>query len=257
MIYLHEKRYEYLEEINEGVLRQIPENRAADRPAVLDVGCGSGALSESIKQKGYEVWGIEENEEAASRAERRLDRVLRLSLHDHEAVRTALGERKFDYLIFSDVLEHVYDPFSVLREYLGFVKEGCRVVISVPNALVWTNRWNFLFGRFEYADTGVMDRTHIRWFTFRSAKRLVCAAGCTLKKVDYTPFFVRALLPLIKKFLRSGSEGDRRQLIDSPAYKTYMRTVYPVEYVAGCWLKSWFGFRIILVATKDAGSRPS
>jgi len=251
MIHLHEKRYEYLEEINEGVVRQIPANRAAVRPTVLDVGCGSGAMAEAVRQKGYEVWGLEENEEAAGRAARRLDCVLRLNLHDYPAVRTALGERKFDYLIFSDVLEHVYDPFSVLREYLGFVRSGGRVVISVPNALVWTNRASFLFGRFEYADTGVMDRTHIRWFTFRSAKRLVRAAGCTLEKVDYTPFFVRAALPLIKKLLRSGPVGNRRQLIDSPAYKAYMRTVYPLEYIAGFWLKSWFGFRIILVGVKD------
>ena len=251
MIHLHQKRYEYLEEINDGVVRQIPENRVSPPPLVLDVGCGSGALSEAIKQKGYEVWGIEENREAADRASRRLDRVLCLNLHDHDGVRATLGERKFDYLIFSDVLEHVYDPFSVLREYLRFVKDGGRVVISVPNALVWTNRVAFLFGRFEYADTGVMDRTHIRWFTFRSAKRLVRAAGCTLQKVDYTPFFVRAALPLIKKFLRSGPAGNRRQLIDSPAYKTYMRTVYPLEYVAGFWLKSWFGFRIILVGVKN------
>ena len=251
MIHLHEKRYEYLEEINEGVLRQIPVSFSAPSPSVLDVGCGSGALSEAIKQKGYEVWGLEENEEAAGRASARIDRVMRLNLHDFEAVRSAVGERRFDYLVFSDVLEHVYDPFSVLREYLRLVKEGGRVVISVPNALVWTNRLSFLFGRFEYADTGVMDRTHMRWFTFRSAKRLVRAAGCRLERVDYTPFVVRAALPLIKKFMRSGPEGNRRQLIDSKAYKTYMRRVYPIEYAAGFWFKTWFAFRIILVGVKN------
>ncbi|HWB98892.1 MAG TPA: methyltransferase domain-containing protein, partial [Bryobacteraceae bacterium] len=193
----------------------------------------------------------------AGRAARRLDGVLHLNLHDYAAVRAGLGARKFDYLVFSDVLEHVYDPYSVLREYLRHVKDGGRVVISVPNALVWTNRASFLFGRFEYADTGVMDRTHIRWFTFRSAKRLVRAAGCTLERVDYTPFFVRAALPLIKKMLRSGPDGNRRQLIDSPAYKTYMRTVYPLEYIAGFLFKSWFGFRIILVGVKTPAALPT
>lgn len=256
MIHLHERRYEYLEEINEGVVRQVPWQRSDPRPAVLDVGCGSGALSEAISKKGYDVWGIEENREAAGRAAPRIDRVMQLNLHDFDAVRAALGATRFDYLVFSDVLEHVYDPFSVLREYLRYVKDGGRVVISVPNALVWTNRLGFLFGRFEYADTGVMDRTHVRWFTFRSAKRLVRAAGCTLEKVDYTPFVVRAALPLIKKFMGGAPDGDRRQLIDSKAYRAYMRAVYPFEYAAGFWLKSWLAFRIILVGVKNPERPP-
>jgi len=250
MIHLHKKRYEYLEEINVGALKQIPDNRTGAPRAVLDVGCGSGALSEMIKRRGYEVWGIEENQEAAARAARRIDRVMQVNLLHHGAVRAAIGERRFDCLLFSDVLEHLYDPYTVLREYLHYLKDGGRVVISVPNALVWTNRLSFFFGRLEYQDTGVMDRTHIRWFTFRSAKRLLCAAGCTLVKVDYTPLFVRAALPLIKRILRR-REGDRRQIIDSPAYRWYMRVVYPVEYAAGYWRKPLFAFRIILVGTKN------
>jgi 2-polyprenyl-3-methyl-5-hydroxy-6-metoxy-1,4-benzoquinol methylase len=253
VIHLHEKRYEYLEEINEGVVRQIPVLRAPPRPLVLDVGCGSGALSEAIRKRGYEVWGIEENKEAAGRAAARIDRVMRLNLNQVAAVRAAVGGRTFDYLVFSDVLEHVYDPFTVLRDYLRLVKDGGRVVISVPNALVWTNRLSFLFGRFEYADTGVMDRTHMRWFTFRSAKRLVRAAGCTLERVDYTPFVVRAALPLIKRLMRAKPSGNRRQLIDSAPYRAYMRAVYPVEYAAGFWLKTWLAFRIILVGVKQPG----
>ncbi len=254
MIHLHKKRYEYMEEINDGVDRQFARNPGPGRPSILDVGCGSGALSNSIKEKGYEVWGVEENAGAAAAAGARLDRVLLLNLNNHAEVRQMIGDKKFDYLIFSDVLEHVYDPFSVLQEYLQFVKEGGRVVISVPNALVWTNRLCFLFGRFEYADTGVMDRTHIRWFTFRSAKRLLRAAGCTVEKVDYTPFFLRAMLPVIKRVMRR-ADGNRRQIIDSPAYRMYQRYVYPIEYVAGYWLRSWFAFRIILVGVKKKMDR--
>ncbi|HEV2947859.1 MAG TPA: class I SAM-dependent methyltransferase [Gemmataceae bacterium] len=249
MIHLHKKQYEYLEEINICVLKQIPANDGAEKKSVLDVGCGSGALSEAIRQKGYNVWGIEGHQATSQIAAKRIDRVLNLDLQDLDTVAAALGDQQFDYLVFSDVLEHIYDPFQILTRYLHFVKPGGRLVISVPNALVWTNRINFVFGRFEYADTGTMDRTHIRWFTFSSAKRLVQAAGCKIEHVDYRPYFIRAALPLMKKVVWSKGT-DRRRIIDSPAYRKYLRFIYPVEYAIGYFFKPLAAFQIVLTAVK-------
>jgi len=73
-------------------------------------------------------------------------------------------------------------------------------LISVPNVAVWTIRIKLLFGNFDYTDTGTMDRTHIRFFTLKTAKMIVKESGCSIVKVDSTPFMVRAILPFIKKF---------------------------------------------------------
>ena len=250
MIYLNQKHYPYFEEINEGILKWIPLNSASDSSVVLDVGCGQGALAEAIAKRGHTVWGIEANTEAAQKAQGRLAQLVQEDITAIPQIQKKLGPQKFDILVFSDVLEHLTDPFFIFKSYLDFLKPGGMALVSVPNALVWTNRVAFLFGRFEYADTGVMDRTHLRFFTFKTAKRLVRAAGCRIHKVDYTPFIVRAFLPLIKKIMTSGGENDRRQLMDSPAYKLYMKWIYPIEYAFGVCFKPWFAFRIILVAKK-------
>jgi methionine biosynthesis protein MetW len=254
MINLDKKTYAYLEEVNDGILKQFPYG--ADGSAkVLDVGCGSGALAEAIGHRGYTVWGIEQNEGAVAAARSRgVARVIQADLTDLPAVRQALGQSQFDYLVFSDVLEHIYDPLAVLNAYSAWLKPGGRLLVSVPNIAAWTRRLALLMGRFEYADTGVMDRTHIRFFTFATAKRLVRAAGFALRKVDYTPYATRAMLPLIKKLMLPGKGGaaevNRRQMMDSPLFRFYHRWVYPVEYVLLWWWKSLFAFRIIVVGVK-------
>ena len=168
-------------------------------------------------------------------------------------VRSEVGDRRFDHLVFSDVLEHFCDPFSVLAIYLSFLKKGGRLVISVPNAVVWTNRLRILFGDFRYTATGITDRTHVRFFTFNTTTELVRAAGCELEFVDQTPHLARALLPLVKKVVLKGedTEGtDRRQLIDSPLYRFYMKHLYRIDYrIAGLW-KTVFAFRIVVGARK-------
>lgn len=253
---LNQQKYAYFEEINEGILREISPNIAGTEVFVLDVGCGSGALSEAITKKGYVVWGIENHPEAIKKAATRLDKVLAADLTDTVTVGENIGDQKFDLIIFSDVLEHLYDPFSILKFYLKFLQKDGTVLISVPNMVAWWNRLKFLFGFFEYAETGVMDRTHIRFFTFATAKNLVQKANCTIIKVNYTPFVVRAFLPLIKKLFSSHemptkNEGDRSQILDSPLYQIYMRYIYPIEYFLFSWWKSLFAFRIIIVGRKN------
>jgi len=253
-MFTYDGSYPYLEEVNEGVLRHIAPVNAGAGSTVLDVGCGQGSLGAEIASLGYEVWGIENAASAAGRAEERLSRLVPCDLTDEAAVRKELGDEQFDTIVFSDVLEHVYDPLTVLRSYMDYLEPGGRVLISLPNVANWQTRLTLLFGRFEYQDSGVHDRTHIRFFTYKTATEMVTRAGLQVDEVDSTPFIARAVLPLAKRILSRPGGGDTppdpRALIDSSAYRLYMRYVYPLEYRLGSLRKPLLAFRIILVASR-------
>jgi hypothetical protein len=153
-------------------------------------------------------------------------------------------------------LEHVFDPLYVLRAYLPFLADNGKLLISLPNSLHWLNRLYFMFGKFNYEMTGTMDRTHIRFFTFRTAKKLLEANHCVVEKIDSTPFIIRSFLPFIKAFFyKKNSRIERhkpsRTIMDSPLYNVYINYIYPVEYWLTRIMPSLLAFRIILVAKKN------
>src|SRR5436190_12003246 len=108
MIHLNRRAYPYMEEVNEGIVREF-RLLGKETGRALDVGCGRGQLGEEIRKLGWEVWGVEQAGEACAVAGPRLDRLIESDLHDVEHVRANLDQAPFDALIFSDVLEHVYD----------------------------------------------------------------------------------------------------------------------------------------------------
>ena len=228
--------YPYWEDINEGILLAIPNQKTGPKLRVLDVGCGRAALGQAILERGHSVWGVECEPSAVEKAAARLERVIAPNLNDRMAIEKELAGQDFDCIVFSDVLEHVYDPLGTLRMYLQFLKPGGSVLISVPNIANWEARLNLFFGRFEYATSGVMDRTHIRFFTRSSARRIVKAAGLAVEQVGGTPYLLRACVPLIKRFLASGHpsgmepQESRGGIIDSPLYLWYQKLIYPIEY---------------------------
>ena len=253
MFELDRGHYPYLEEINEGILRQFA-HAGGSPERVLDVGCGQAALAAEIRALGHQVWGIEASPIAVAKAAPRIDRCIHADLLDTRAIEAALAGKCFDAILFSDVLEHLYDPLAALRFYARFLAPGGRLLVSVPNALNWQTRLAFFFGRFEYQETGVLDRTHVRFFTFRSAARLLEAAGCAIERIDFTPHLVRAFLPAIKRLLvpRTAAAGQEqaRAILDSPMFRFYQRWLYPLEYRLAAVRKPLFAFRIVLIARR-------
>lgn len=114
------KDYPYLEEINEGIVKQIPPAKGS--AAILDVGAGRGLLGAALVQLGYEVCALESNVLIAEDAKKRVHQVICADLHEVATVREVLQGKKFNYLVFSDVLEHVYDPLQILRDYQEFLQ---------------------------------------------------------------------------------------------------------------------------------------
>jgi O-antigen biosynthesis protein len=159
---------------------------------VLDCGCGAGALGAELVRRGHRVTGIECDGRAAAAAVNRIDRVLTGRLED---VVPTLPERAFDCVICADVLEHLADPWTMTSWLAGRLRPGGCFVCSLPNVrhlgllvdLVVRGRW-------AYGDSGVLDRTHLRFFTRDSARSLLEAAGLEVGQVTGKPEHYRGAL---------------------------------------------------------------
>ena len=213
----------YFDYANPGILRRLGTGHR-----VLDVGCGGGALAEAAQVSGNRVTGVERDFESAARAAARGVLVVAHDATDLDGLAPRIGG-PFDRIVFADLLEHLADPASVLAGYRRFLAPGGRVLISVPNVAAWTVRLALLCGRFRYADSGIMDRTHLRWFTCATARELAREAGYRELGFDLTPHLTRAVWPLIKQVFRRGGETDPGAVLASPAYRAYQRWVEPVE----------------------------
>jgi SAM-dependent methyltransferase len=139
---------------------------------VLDVGCGGGDNAQLIHaaHPEVEVVGLTHNAEEAKIAEPHMDAVHVIDL-ERGLTDAAMAEwgPPFDLLLFSHVLEHLIDPVAVLRRCLTHLTPGGHVLIAVPNVLEWRTRMQFLRGSFVYTDDGILDRTHMRFFTYDTA----------------------------------------------------------------------------------------
>jgi 2-polyprenyl-3-methyl-5-hydroxy-6-metoxy-1,4-benzoquinol methylase len=150
----------------------------ADAQRVLDVGCHTGAFGHALKQaRRIEVWGVEPAREPAAVAATRLDHVLAEEL----GADSPLPERHFDAIVFNDVLEHMTSPWDMLELAQRWLAPHGVVVISLPNLLHVDNLEHMLFERdFRYEGRGVRDRTHLRFFTRKSALRMIESCGYTV-----------------------------------------------------------------------------
>jgi SAM-dependent methyltransferase len=150
---------------------------------ILDIGCGEGAFAASLKREreGVSVTGVEIDPGAAQTARAHLDRVL---TGDAASALPQLEAEAFDVIVLNDVLEHVPDPESLLRALRPLVAEGGCLVASIPNVReFFTVKDLVLHGRWEYQDEGILDRTHVRFFTRSSLPGLFERAGYELETV--------------------------------------------------------------------------
>ena len=162
---------------------------------VLDVGCGSGVHGAELKRiHQHNVTGVDLSEESIRRASTRLAAAHVADITRPEDYPFASGPG-FDVILFSDILEHIYDPVTVLRSHLKLLKPGGYVLISLPNVAIWNVRLELLFGRFRYQDTGTLDRTHIRFFTRRSFRELLASCGLEVARSRITPGILRRSCP--------------------------------------------------------------
>ena len=168
---------------------------------VLDVGCGGGALGAEYKRRNPRAryFGIELDPDAARLAATRLDAVAEV---DVEADPLPFGDTVFDCVLYGDVLEHLVDPWALLREHAKYLSPEGTVLVCMPNVEHWSFAARLLTGNFDYEEQGLFDHTHLRWFTPRMMGKALADAGLQLSDVSPRPIareqaeqFVSALAP--------------------------------------------------------------
>jgi methionine biosynthesis protein MetW len=165
-------------EVTGMILALVPEGAR-----VLDVGCGTGASTALIRdRRKAEVVGLEPHPDRARMArDRGLD--VRAGVLDAGA---AEGLGTFDVVLFMDVLEHMVNPVPALEAARSLLRPGGFVAASIPNVAHWSVRLDLARGRFDYTQWGILDGTHLRWFTAEGVRRLFRAAGFELERLDVT-----------------------------------------------------------------------
>lgn len=152
----------------------------------LDIGCAAGLFARSLMDRnGAEVWGVEPDNNAAREAGERIYRVINSTIED--AI-DKLPDTYFDLIVMNDVLEHLVDPEACLSRLLPKLKTGGHLLCSVPNVRYYKHiRELIVHGDWEYREEGILDRTHLRFFTIKSLAAMIGRLNCeiiTLKCIN-------------------------------------------------------------------------
>jgi SAM-dependent methyltransferase len=189
----------YYDNLNTGVLDAIP----AGASTVLEIGCGAGRLGSEYKKRHPEAryYGVEIDAQAAAIAGTRLDMALCGSI---EKIDLGFLTGEVDCIVYADVLEHLIDPWRVVADHRALLKNGGVMIACIPNIQHWGVLRGLLAGQWTYQDNGLLDRTHLRFFTANSIHAMFTGAGLQVESIigrnldpaPAEPFF-QALAPVL------------------------------------------------------------
>lgn len=172
------KALNYYSSERSDILKLVPKSVKK----VLEVGCGTGMTGKAVKNMtGAHVTGIEIVSEMAEEANKNLDVVIK---GDIEKLKLPFQEGQFDCILYGDVLEHLIDPWGVLKNVSKFLGSGGYAILSVPNIahyrifkMLWRKEWN-------YEEMGILDSTHLRFFALNNIKKMISDAGLEILTMD-------------------------------------------------------------------------
>jgi len=199
---------------------------------VLEIGCSTGALARAYKLQNptCRYLGVEIDLTYAEAAKKWCDQVLVGNI-ETMPVEEISNFGPVDCIIFGDVLEHLYDPWAVLRRIHGWMTPDARVVACIPNMQHWSIQARINMGDLEYEDMGLLDRTHIRWFTRRTILSLFESAGFHIES-GVPRIFNEAdrdkYLPVIRAMAAISGIDPEEAVMDSMAFQ-YMVLARPIR----------------------------
>jgi len=172
------KDRQYYAQNRDEMLKYIP----SDTKSILDVGCSSGVFGRAVKEHyGSIVWGIEPDEKAARQAESLLDKVYNTVFDET----IDLNGQKFDCIVFNDVLEHLVNPVAALELCKSHLTDKGTLVCSIPNIRFFDAVYQIVINKdFPQTDSGIFDKTHLRFFTKKSIIRMFKEVGYEISMIE-------------------------------------------------------------------------
>ncbi|MDP2808965.1 MAG: glycosyltransferase [Rhodocyclaceae bacterium] len=154
---------------------------------VLDIGCGAGATGKALKDAfpGVETFGVEVNKAAAGIARQRMDVVMEGKFEEVDLEGAGIAPGSLDTVIVADVLEHMYDPWHVLTRLKNYLSPDAQVIASIPNIRNLVVMEELAKGNWRYEEWGLLDITHIRFFTLNEIKRFFHETGYRVTQIKY------------------------------------------------------------------------
>ena len=202
-------------------LLELIKSKSAGR--ALDCGCGAGDNARILAARGWDVDGITISLDEQDKAAQICKTVL---ITDLDAGLPAAVTGVYDLVVFSHVLEHLRNPSRVLNEIRRVLAPDGIVAVALPNVLNWRSRLRFMLGQFEYEEGGIMDNTHLRFYTFASGRRLLESNGFLVSTAT-----VEGIFPLARKIMLPS------------------RIVGRLDKFAGSYWPGLFGWQLLFVAS--------
>ncbi|MEK7287505.1 MAG: class I SAM-dependent methyltransferase [Elusimicrobiota bacterium] len=164
------------------IVRMIGENKK-----VLEIGCANGYIGKYLKEKqNCKIFGVELNRQAAEEAREIYEGIITGDIESKEVLSKLEGRgERFEVILCSNILEHLQNPLEVLnRLKLLLSSNGC-FVIALPNIAHWSIRLKLWKGNFDYTESGILDNTHLKFFTLKTAGELLQEAGLKIEKWSF------------------------------------------------------------------------
>ncbi len=200
--------------------------KAKENLRILDIGCGEGLISSHISKNNFK-YGIDYLE-INKNIENSFNKYIKFNLN-YGLPESLLQEEKFDYILMLDILEHLLEYQKVLSAAKNILNDKGRIILSLPNIANIYVRMNLLFGRFPYSEKGILDKTHLHFFTLRSIKVLLKKYGYSVEKIIVTPIPIIEILP-------DSFKNNLGLILNS------------ILYVITKLLKRLFGYQFIFIA---------
>lgn len=165
--------------VNPTIANYIPRN-----VRIIDVGCDTGLLGEYIKKNKSprRIVGIDNNKKALSQARKIYDAVFERDLNEN--ISLSLRKKFYDCIVFADILEHLHNPSHLLQGIKHYLSDDGIIIVSVPNVVFFVNRLKILSGNFSSTETGIMDKTHLHFYTKTKIESLISKSGYKIHKSE-------------------------------------------------------------------------